>query len=153
MEDDSRDTENSRGASAAGDGHGRLAATVDALDRGTLGVAHPIDHRWIRREGRRGFLFNGPDGEPVGYGYASESGRVGPIAVRDADLMAPVIGWLLATVQARGAYALWLPGSADASVVASLRAGLRFDEFPLLLCWDRPFADTARYLPISPGLL
>ena len=136
-----------------GDGHRRLAGAVDALDRELLGVAHPIDHRWIRQEGRRGFLFNGPDGTPVGYGYASESGRVGPIAVRDADLLAPVIGSLLATVQARGAYALWLPGSAGPAIVAALQAGLRFDEFPLLLCWDRPFVDTSRYIAISPGLL
>jgi GNAT superfamily N-acetyltransferase len=137
-----------------GDGHAELAGIVDALDRDLLGVAHPLDHRWIRTEGgRRGFLFRGPDGAPIGYGYAGESGRVGPIAVRDADLMAPVIGWLLATVRARGAYAMWLPGSADRSIVGALRAGLRFDEFPLLLCWDRPFVDTSRYLPISPGLL
>ena len=34
-----------------------------------------------------------------------------------------------------------------------LRAGFRIDGFPVLLCWDRPFADFARYLPISPGLL
>lgn len=141
------------GGPPGGDGHRRLADMVDALDRELLGVAHPIDHRWIRQEGRRGFLFNGPDGEPVGYGYASESGRVGPIAVRDDALMAPIIGWLLSTVQARGAYAIWLPGSAGAAVVGALNAGMRFDEFPLLLCWDRPFVDAARYVPISPGLL
>jgi hypothetical protein len=27
------------------------------------------------------------------------------------------------------------------------------EPIPLLLCWDRPFADFSRYLPISPGLL
>ena len=32
-------------------------------------------------------------------------------------------------------------------------AGFRLDQFPVLLCWDRPFADFSRYLPISPGLL
>ena len=138
------------GGTSGGDGHRRLADTVDALDREMLGVAHPIDHRWIRQEGRRGYLFNGPDGESIGYGYASESGRVGPIAVRDAELMAPVIGWLLSTVQARGAYAIWLPGTADGAIVGALRAGMRFDEFPLLLCWDRPFVDVGAlraYLP------
>jgi hypothetical protein len=38
-------------------------------------------------------------------------------------------------------------------VTALLEAGLRLEGFPVLLCWDRPFADLARYLPISPGLL
>ena len=142
------------GAGAApGDGHRALAAAVDTLDRALLGVAHPIDHRFLRQEGRRGFLYHGPDGTPVAYGYVSEAGRVGPIAALDETLLAPILGRLTRTVQARGAYALWLPGTADRVVVASLQAGFRLDQFPILLCWDRPFADFARYLPISPGLL
>ena len=48
---------------------------------------------------------------------------------------------------------MWLPGTAGEAVTATLRAGLRLDQFPILLCWDRPFADLTRYLPISPGLL
>jgi hypothetical protein len=136
-----------------GDGHRRLADTVDALDRELLGVAHPIDHRFLRQEGRRGWLYHGPDGQPIGYGYSSEAGRVGPVAVRDEVLLAPVLGHLTSVIEPRGAFAVWLPGTADRAVVASLRAGFRLDQFPILLCWDRPFADFARYLPISPGLL
>ncbi len=129
------------------------ATTVDALDRELLGVAHPIDHRYLRAESRRGWLYRGPDGAALGYGYATEAGRVGPVAVRDAALLTPVLGHLLSAVQPRGAFALWLPGSADRAVVSALRAGFRLDQFPILLCWDRPFADFSRYLPISPGLL
>lgn len=140
-------------AVVATDGHEALATAVDDLDREVLGVAHPIDHRYLRSESRRGWLYRGPDGRPVGYGYATEAGRVGPIAVRDADLVTPVIGHLTRTVMPRGAFALWLPGSADRAVTATLRAGFRLDQFPVLLCWDRPFADFGRYLPISPGLL
>ncbi len=136
-----------------GDGHRRLAATVDALDRELLGVSHPLDHRFLRQEQRRGWLYHGPDGQPVGYGYASESGRVGPIAVRDAALLAPVLGHLTAAVEPRGAFAVWVPGTADRAVVSLLGAGFRLDQFPILLCWDGPFADLERYLPISPGLL
>ncbi len=136
-----------------GDGHRRLAEAVDDLDRELLGAAHPIDHRWLRTESRRGWLYIGPDGHVLGYGYASELGRVGPVAVRDADLQAPVIGHLLGALQPRGAHAIWLPGSADRAVVAALATGLRLEAFPLLLCWDRPFGDWSRYVPISPGLL
>ena len=39
------------------------------------------------------------------------------------------------------------------AVVPALQAGLRLEPFPILLCWDQPFADFERYLPISPGLL
>jgi GNAT superfamily N-acetyltransferase len=141
------------GGPPGGDGHRDLADAVDALDRDTLGVAHPIDHRFLRQEGRRGWLFRGPDGMPLGYGYASEAGRVGPIAVRDAALLAPVLGHVMRSVIPRGAFAIWLPGTADRAVVPALAAGFRMEPFPVLLCWDRPFADLARYLPTSPGLL
>ncbi len=135
-----------------GDGHRRLAEEVDALDREVLGVAHPLDHRWLRQENRSGWLYHGPDGSVVAYGYATEAGRIGPVAVRDEALLAPILGHLSNAVTPRGAFALWLPGTADRAIVPALQAGFRLDQFPVLLCWDRPFADLARYLPISPGL-
>jgi GNAT superfamily N-acetyltransferase len=136
-----------------GSGHRRLADVVDALDREALGVAHPLDHRFLRQEGRRGWLYHGPDGGVLGYGYASEAGRLGPVAARDPALVAPIVGHLATAVVPRGAFALWLPGTADRTVVGALQAGFRLEPFPVLLCWDRPFVDLARYLPISPGLL
>jgi GNAT superfamily N-acetyltransferase len=136
-----------------GDGHHELVGAIDELDREVAGFRHPQDHRWLRIEGREGFLYRGPDGAPVGYGYASEVGRVGPVAVRDAALLAPVIGHLLGAVRPRDASIVWVPGAAGGPIEGLLRAGLRLDGFPVLLCWDRPFADFSRYLPISPGLL
>jgi GNAT superfamily N-acetyltransferase len=136
-----------------GPGHHRLVETVDALDREVLGAAHPMDHRFLRTESRSGWLYHGPDGSPVGYGYAGEAGRLGPIAVRDPDLIAPILGHLTSEVVPRGAFATWAGGAADRAVVALLGAGFRLDRFPVLVCWDRPFADFSRYLPISPGLL
>ena len=136
-----------------GEGHRRLAEAVDALDREVLGVAHPADHRFLRQESRTGWLYHGPDGTPVGYGYATEAGRIGPVAVQDPELLAPILAHLSSAVTPRGAFALWLPGTADRAVVPALQAGFRLDQFPVLLCWDRPFADLTRYLPISPGLL
>lgn len=138
---------------AGGQGHRRLADAVDTLDREVLGVAHPADHRFLRQESRTGWLYHGPDGSPVAYGYATEAGRIGPVAVRDPALLAPILGHLSSAVTPRGAFALWLPGTADRAVVPALQAGFRLDQFPVLLCWDRPFADLTRYLPISPGLL
>lgn len=136
-----------------GPGHRRLAEAVDRLDRELLGAAHPMDHRYLRTESRRGWLYHGPDGAPLGYGYAGEAGRLGPVAVRDETLLAPILGHLTSAVVPRGAFASWVGGAADRALVALLGAGFRFDQFPVLLCWDRPFADFSRYLPISPGLI
>ena len=136
-----------------GIGHRILAEAIDALDRDLLGAAHPVDHRFLRSESRHGWLYRGPDGTPVGYGYAGEAGRVGPVAVIDSALMGPVLGHLTSAVAPRGAFSLWLGGAADRVIVPALRAGFRLEPFPLLLCWDRPFADFSRYVPISPGLL
>ncbi len=130
-----------------------LARLVDELDAEVGGFAHPQDHAFLRSERRRAFLYRGPDGRTLGYGYASEVGRVGPVVVRDDALLAPVLGHLLDAVPPRGASAVWVPGSADRALVALLRAGLRLDGFPVLLCWSRDFADFGRYVPNSPGLL
>lgn len=140
-------------AGGGGSGHEALAALINALDHDTLGVKHPQDHAWLRLSGRRGFVYRAAGGEVVGYGYASESGRVGPIAVTKPGLMAPVLGHLLRTVQPRGALAVWTPGAAGDAVRLLLDAGLRIEPFPILVCWDTPLTDFSRYLPISPGLL
>ena len=141
------------GAAADGLGRSALAAELDALDRDAAGFGRARDHAFQLAEGRVGFLYRDRDGRAVGYGYTSEAGRVGPIAVRDAGLLGPVVGHLVTAVRPRGAFGLWVPGSAGDTVVALLQAGFRFEGFPILLCWDEPLADFSRYLPLSPGLL
>ena len=135
------------------DGHRALATSVDALDRELLGFTRSVDHRFLRQQERRGWLFQGPDGTSLGYGYSAESGRLGPILVRDPALLGPALGHLLGAVQPRGAFITWIPGAADRALVPALAAGLRLDPFPILLCWDRQPTDFERYLPISPGML
>jgi GNAT superfamily N-acetyltransferase len=136
-----------------GAGHAELSDVVDRLDRELLGVAHPQDHRHLRMAGRHGFLYRDSAGTDLGYGYAAEAGRIGPLAVRDRALLGPALGQLLRAVTFRGAQAVWVPGPAGPAVTMLLEAGLRFEDFPILIAWNRPFADFERYLPISPGLL
>ncbi|HUQ77777.1 MAG TPA: GNAT family N-acetyltransferase [Patescibacteria group bacterium] len=141
----------------AGDGGGlgrsALAAELATLDLDAAGFSRAADHAYHAIEGRIGFLYRASDGRPVAYGYTSEAGRVGPVAVRDGALLGPVVGHLVHAVQPRGAFGLWVAGAAGEAVVPLLRAGFRVDGFPVLLCWDRPFADLSRYIPMSPGLL
>lgn len=125
---------------------------VDVLDRAVLGFDHRRDHEFLRDPDRAAFAYRAADRTLLGYGYASKAGRIGPIAVRDAALMAPVLGHLLMAVEPRGASSIWLSGAQGEALTAALAAGFRVDGFPLLLCWSRPFADFGRYLLISPGL-
>ncbi|HET9344076.1 MAG TPA: GNAT family N-acetyltransferase [Candidatus Limnocylindrales bacterium] len=148
-----------RGISAVpfGELDGPAAAHLDdelaALDRATAGFGHLQDHGLVRAEGRIGVLFVDGGGQAVGYGYASEAGRVGPVAMLDPELLAPAIGHLVTTIVPRGAFGIWMPGAAGVAMTALLRSGFRMDGFPCLVCWDRPLADFSRYVPISPGLL
>jgi GNAT superfamily N-acetyltransferase len=140
-------------ADADGIGSAALLGELNALDRDILGFERPADHAFLAGEGRRGFLYCDRAGAARGYGYTSESGRVGPIVVADQGLLGPVAGHLVQAVEPRGAFGIWVPGAAAEAMVPLLRAGLRIDGFPTILCWDRPFADWSRAVPISPGLL
>ena len=128
-------------------------AELGGLDRATLGFSHREDHDYVRRQGRIGFAYRDERGDLLGYGYTSEVGRIGPIATRDPALHAPIAAHLLEAVVPRGASAIWVPGAAGETMQMLVRAGLRMEGFPVLVCWSRPFADFTRYLPISPGLL
>jgi GNAT superfamily N-acetyltransferase len=128
-------------------------AEVQALDRELLGFSHPEDHRFVLEEPRRAFAYRSPDGSLAGYAYAGDVGRVGPIAVSRPELLAPVLGHVLAAVEPRGASSVWLPGDAGDAIRAAIDAGLRIEGFPILAAWSRPFADFTRYVPTSPGLI
>jgi GNAT superfamily N-acetyltransferase len=126
---------------------------VHALDRALLGFAHPEDHAFVLGEPRRGFAYRTGNGRLAAYGYAGDVGRVGPIAVTSPELLTPVLGHLLRTVEPRGASSVWLPGDAGDAIRVAIRAGLRIEGFPILAGWSRPFADFSRYVPTSPGLM
>jgi GNAT superfamily N-acetyltransferase len=126
---------------------------LTAFDRALLGFTHPEDHRFVQEEPRHAFAFRGNGDRLLGYGYAGEIGRLGPIAVADRALLTPVLGHLLHAVQPRGASAVWLPGATDDAIATAIRAGLRIEGFPILTGWSAPFADFTRYVPISPGLM
>jgi GNAT superfamily N-acetyltransferase len=136
---------------------GRLPAAdqaeLDALDTQLNGWAHPQDHAFALRERPWLFRYRDGSGRLIGYGYTSEVGRVGPIAVVDEALLFPVVGHLLTTVEPRGASSVWLGGEAGEAIASGIRAGMRLEGFPILACWTEPFADFTRYVPTSPGLI
>ena len=92
-------------------------------------------------------------GRRVGYGYTSPAGASGRSPSRTRRSCPGVLGHLMGAVEPAGAFATWVPGAAGRAVTALLEAGLRLEDFPALLCWDRPFADFSRYVPITLAVL
>ena len=136
------------------DGARRLAETLDALDREILGVAHPQDHAFLRRDGRTGFLVRERGtGRALGYGYGSSAGRVGPVSALDPALHPAILGMLVRETPVLGPLAIWVPGTAAEATRALLEAGLRFDGFPALICWSTASHPFDRYIPISLALV
>jgi hypothetical protein len=135
------------------DGHRRLAGIVNALDREILGLEHGVDHAFLRREGRAGFLVRERGGRALGYAYGSGSGRMGPVAALDPDLLPALIGAAVRETPVLGPLALWVPATADIAMRALLDAGLRLDGFPGLICWSSREHPFERYLPISLALV
>lgn len=123
-----------------------LGAALDELDLSVLGHRRAIDHRDDRAEGRRGWLYRPPSGGPaLGYGYVQPSGRIGPVVARDPALLEPIVGHLISSLTPAGAWQLLVPGP-SAALPALLRAGLRFDDVPALLCGDGPYFAAETYL-------
>jgi hypothetical protein len=135
------------------DGPRRLADVVDALDRDVIGIVHQVDHEYLRRDGRTGFLVRERGGRVLGYTYGSSAGRLGPVAARDPDLLPALLGVAIRSVPVLGSVAAWIPGTAGGAIRALLDAGLRIEGFPGIVCWSRTTHPFERYLPISLALI
>jgi GNAT superfamily N-acetyltransferase len=135
------------------DGPRRLAAILDEVDLGLLASTHQVDHAYLRRDGRVGFLARERAGRVVGYAYGSGVGRLGPVAALDPSLQPALIGMAIREVPALGAVALWVPGTAAEAMRGLLDAGLRIDGFPGMICWSRADHPFDRYLPISLAIV
>lgn len=123
-----------------------LAETLAPLDLAAVGHRRPIDHRDDRAEGRQGVLFRDRgDGRVLGYGYAQQSGRFGPAYVIEPALLEGVVADLIGRVEPPGSWQFVVPG---ASVVMAplVRAGLRFDDPPIVHCASAPCLAVDSYL-------
>lgn len=132
--------------------HAALSGEVDSLDRQVLGISRAQDHRAWLAWGRLGYLLREQSGGAIGYGYVHSSGRVGPLVVAEERLLLPFLGELLGQVSPLDAWQLLVPGPAQETYVALLRAGLRLEGPPALFCATRPGIDHSRYLPASYAL-
>lgn len=121
------------------------------LDREVTGFTRPADHRaWLKWERRLFGLFEGD--ALVGYGYAQQSGRLGPVVVRRPELTLPFVGRLMREIEPLEDWMVHVPGPAAETFVALLRAGMRLDGPPVLFCATDLTIDHGRYLPATFAL-
>ncbi|HEY5520941.1 MAG TPA: GNAT family N-acetyltransferase [Candidatus Limnocylindrales bacterium] len=131
---------------------GRLkAAAAEPLDLEVCGLTRTWDHEWWEALGRNRFgLFEG--NELVGYGYIQEVGRLGPLVVRCEEHLLPFAGRLLAEMPDVETWLVNVPGVANETFVALLRAGMRLEGPPAIYCATEQRIDHRRYLPVSYAL-
>lgn len=138
------------------DGFESSRATEDdvvAVDVATLGYQRPRDHARLLREEHQGWRLSDADGSVVGYGYVHRDGRLGPVASVDPDILPPLLGLLISSVQPAGAWQVIVPGPAGTVLPRLLASGMRIDGTPAVYCADHAGPRFDRYLPMSFALL
>jgi hypothetical protein len=88
----------------------------------------------------------------VGYAYAHESGRLGPVVTRRPELLLPIVGQLMREIQPRENWLVNVPGPAAAAFEGLLEAGMRLDGPPVIFCASNTSIDHSRYLPATAAL-
>lgn len=125
---------------------------IDQLDREIVGLTRRVDHEALQRWDRRPFGLRDHAGALVGYGCAQPAGRLGPVVVRDAAHLLPLIGALMDAVEVVEGWQIHVPGVAADAFSELLRAGMRCDGPPIIYCASEPGIDHSRYVPATFAL-
>jgi hypothetical protein len=125
---------------------------VDELDREVVGLTRRVDHEAFQRWERQPFGLRDRAGALAGYGCAQPAGRLGPIVVRDAGHLLPLIGALMEAVEVADGWQVHVPGVAAEPFAGLLGAGMRFDGPPIIYCATEPTIDHSRYVPATFAL-
>ncbi|MBB3589903.1 GNAT superfamily N-acetyltransferase [Rhizobium sp. BK529] len=133
------------------------AATMNNLaeiDLRAIGASREKHHRYLLSDpATTGVLLYAGDG-PVGYGYISSNGHIGPLAVMRTDVLRDAFATML-TLAADGSaetISAFLPGTCDSALSLAIRQGMRIT-FPMLLMASPGYGDWMQYLPRNPGFM
>lgn len=121
--------------------------TLAALDLGTVGFARPMDHEfWTGVPGLNSVVLQA-EGSVRGYGYVSDAGAIGPVAVTHPDDLGPALDACAEIAAAGGATTLHIRvnGSARVASAWAVARGLRLTGIGLMLS-TRPVGQLDRYV-------
>jgi hypothetical protein len=123
------------------------------LDLSALGILREKHHRYLLGDAAMKGVFFQEGGDCVGYAYVSETGHVGPLAVREKRHMGAAFraALRLAATYSAGNLSAFLPGGNEALSIA-LEQGMRIT-FPMVLASTGDFGDWTRHLPRNPGFV
>jgi hypothetical protein len=81
------------------------------------------------------------------------SGRLGPLLVREPDLLGPALGELVRAVDPPEGWQAVVPGVAVGALLPLLRAGMRIDGGPAVYAATWPGPPFERYLPMNFAMI
>ncbi len=133
------------------------AATMERLaeiDSRAIGVPRGKHHRYLLSDPATTGVLLCAGSEVVGYGYISSSGHIGPLAVREADVLGDAFLTTL-KIAADGPsekISAFLPGSCESALSLAVELGMHIT-FPMLLMASPGYGAWTGYLPRNPGFM
>lgn len=132
----------------------KVARLLGRIDRKALRFSPDWHHEFFFELQQAKCLILEKAGEPVGYAYVRENGRVGPLAVLREDFLEEAMRSALAFAANQNAESVLtlLPGSNEHAISTMVKCGLRI-VYPLLFMSSKPLENWKNYLCYSPGLM
>ncbi len=133
------------------------AATMQKLaeiDARAIGVGREKHHRYLLNDPTTTGVLLCDGGECVGYSYIGSNGHIGPLAVREVNVLGDAFTAAL-KMAADGSsekVSAFLPGTCESALGLAVNHGMRIT-FPMLLMASTGYGTWTRYLPRNPGFM
>jgi hypothetical protein len=124
------------------------------IDVRAIGVARTKHHRYLLDDPDTTGVMLYAGSECVGYGYAASNGHIGPLAVRQVEVLDDAFTTMLkmAADGRSDKLSAFLPGTCDSALSFAVKLGMRIT-FPMLLMASPGYGDWTQYLPRNPGFM
>ena len=133
------------------------AATMERLaeiDSRAIGVPREKHHRYLLNDPATTGVLLCAGSEVVGYSYIGSSGHIGPLAVREANVLgdAFMTALKMAADGSSEKISAFLPGTCESALSLAIELGMRIT-FPMLLMASPGYGTWTAYLPRNPGFM
>lgn len=136
------------------DDSGSTMEKLVEIDLRAIGVSREKHHRYLLSDPAITGVLLCVGRECVGYSYMSAGGHIGPLAVRQADMLGDAFLTAM-NIAAKGPSAkisAFLPGTCESALSLAVERGMRIT-FPMLLMASPGYGTWTQYLPRNPGFM